>query len=391
MQCDGGDKVKANPPNDDAADMTEDRICFVRTVAAFRQYTHDAMHLLEGRYQQFALLSPRHRQLLGLEIDAIFSAYRTCVYTNDQLLQAICSTASDLFSNYWPNLSPTTVLQQQPKALDMDKAFSTLRQIARDWSAAGKIERDAVYKPIIDFLSATFPDRNSRSSVRVLNPGAGLCRLSVELALCGFSCQSNEFSYHMLIAGHFLQNHTNCSDEFQLHPFCDVTCNLVHREDQFAAVLVPDLCAGEEVQRLQNEGLHFGELSMVAGDFLEVYAKPDHQGAWNAIATCFFIDTAHNVIEYLEVMHTALCTGGIWVNIGPLLYHFADEVQQGGSQSETPKITIELSLSEVLAVANRVGFELLGQPRFVDTTYAANQRSMKQLVYRCAFFAMRKR
>lgn len=40
--------------------------------------------------------------------------------------------------------------------------------------------------------------------------------------------------------------------------------------------------------------------------------------------TCFFIDTAHNVLRYLEVIQHVLRLGGYWVNLGPLLYHWAD-------------------------------------------------------------------
>ena len=43
---------------------------------------------------------------------------------------------------------------------------------------------------------------------------------------------------------------------------------------------------------------------------------------WDVIVTCYFIDTAKNIIEYLEVIHHALREGGVWINLGPLLYHF---------------------------------------------------------------------
>jgi hypothetical protein len=45
---------------------------------------------------------------------------------------------------------------------------------------------------------------------------------------------------------------------------------------------------------------------MCGGDFMEVYRTPDQARRFDCIATCFFIDTAHNVIEYLEVIHHAL-------------------------------------------------------------------------------------
>jgi ATP-dependent phosphoenolpyruvate carboxykinase len=40
-------------------------------------------------------------------------------------------------------------------------------------------------------------------------------------------------------------------------------------------------------------------MSMCAGDFVEVYGDAKNAGQWDAVATCFFIDTGHNVVEYL--------------------------------------------------------------------------------------------
>ena len=63
---------------------------------------------------------------------------------------------------------------------------------------------------------------------------------------------------------------------------------------------------------------------MVAGDFLEVYCSEANRGKWDCVATCFFIDTAHNVFQYVETIHHCLRDGGVWINYGPLLYHFAE-------------------------------------------------------------------
>lgn len=37
---------------------------------------------------------------------------------------------------------------------------------------------------------------------------------------------------------------------------------------------------------------------------------------WDCIATCFFIDTAHNVIDYIDTIWKILKPGGIWINVG---------------------------------------------------------------------------
>lgn len=54
----------------------------------------------------------------------------------------------------------------------------------------------------------------------------------------------------------------------------------------------------------------------------EVYARPEWADHFDCVVTCFFIDTAHNVVQYVEVIRHCLKEGGFWLNLGPLLYHW---------------------------------------------------------------------
>jgi carnosine N-methyltransferase len=83
------------------------------------------------------------------------------------------------------------------------------------------------------------------------------------------------------------------------------------------------------------------------GDFEEVYGAEEGDGSehepqsgqWDAVLTCFFIDTvtiilphtgnnrcfltitstkAKNVINYLRIIHKILAPGGVWINLGAL-------------------------------------------------------------------------
>lgn len=38
--------------------------------------------------------------------------------------------------------------------------------------------------------------------------------------------------------------------------------------------------------------------------------------SWDCVATCFFIDTAHNVLDYVETIWKILKPGGVWINLG---------------------------------------------------------------------------
>ncbi|KAM1492435.1 hypothetical protein EV2_025128 [Malus domestica] len=114
---------------------------------------------------------------------------------------------------------------------------------------------------------------------------------------------------------------------------------------------------------------------------MEIFVE--RTGVWDAVVTCFFIDTAHNIIEYIEIISRILKDGGVWINLGPLLYHFADVYGQD-------EISIELSLEDVKRVALHYGFHFEKEST-VETTYTTNPRSMMQNRYYAAFWTMRKR
>lgn len=87
--------------------------------------------------------------------------------------------------------------------------------------------------------------------------------------------------------------------------------------------------------------------------------------------TCFFIDTAKNIIDYLNVIYQVLKEGGVWINLGPLLWQFvlptflsSALTSADGSflpsrsfeNNSTKDPSIELSLDEVKTLCAEIGF-----------------------------------
>ena len=64
---------------------------------------------------------------------------------------------------------------------------------------------------------------------------------------------------------------------------------------------------------------------MVEGDFTTAFS--DKTGAYDVVVTYFFIDTARNLMSYLDTIKRVLKPGGQWVNLGPLLYGTGPFVQ----------------------------------------------------------------
>ena len=47
-------------------------------------------------------------------------------------------------------------------------------------------------------------------------------------------------------------------------------------------------------------------MRMSAGDFVEVYSARAQAQRFNCVVTCFFLDTAHNIVQYLEIIASVL-------------------------------------------------------------------------------------
>merc|ERR1711865_487293 len=211
------------------------------------------------------------------------------------------------------------------------KVRSTLRQFVRDWSAEGKAERDSCYGPCIQALQAQMPSIPGKRKPRVLCPGSGLGRLPFELLCKGYASQQNEFSYHMILGSHLIFNRTSEAGNHVIFPYILDFQNRNAFEDNLRAIQIPDV----SLQGTIPEGA-CNDFSMASGEFVEVYK--DQIGEWDAVATCFFIDTAKNIFSYIRTLAAIVRQGGALVNCGPLLYHFADNDED---------ISIELSWEEV--------------------------------------------
>ncbi|TVU07327.1 hypothetical protein EJB05_47377 [Eragrostis curvula] len=237
----------------------------------------------------------------------------------------------------------------------------------------GKKERDECYKPILEELNRLFPNRSKQRPPSCLVPGAGLGRLALEISSLGFESQGNESSYYMLICSSFILNQTHEANEWTIYPWIHNNCNSLSDNDQLRPVKFPDIHPSSV-----TEGF-----SMCAGDFVDIYSEESQKCAWDAVVACFFIDTGHNIVEYIEIISKLLKDGGVWINLCPLLYHFAD------SYGPDDDMSIEISLEDVKKVAYHYGF-VMEMENMIETTYSANTRAMMQNQYRAAFWTMRK-
>lgn len=313
-----------------------------------------------------------------------------------------------------------------PNPTDQGKANSTIRQLYRDWSAEGAIERNACYGPIVQALNSEFAHIPiaQRGTIKILVPGAGLGRLPFEICKAGYAVEGNEISYHQIILSNHILNHTTSTAQYPLYPWALGFSNHLRRSDQLQRVLIPDVHPGTALSAASvGMDIHaFDRLSMSSADFCVAYKERNNMDVFDAVATVFFIDTAPNFIAYIETVKNCLRDGGLWINLGPLLWHFennppgtygkADQEdsaiqKDNGSQTldavalhqrentrENLGIgepgSVELTDEEVKELLKYFGFRIEQEKSGIETGYMQNPQSMLQSIYRPSFWVARK-
>jgi len=331
---------------------------FNEVVASFLNYRVSGMSELAG-YAGSVLKNTPKQDLknVGFDPNRWVDEVAGAIIVNQEVLELTVSA-------YLGDI-PDPLYTLPVESRNASKARTTLKQFAREWSEQGREERETAFLPILDALTQYLPVEPGNRP-KVLCPGSGLSRLPYEICRRGFDCQGNEFSYHMIIASNLVLNAGISKDSLTIFPAVHARGNRLEAETALKSVSFPDAAPAEE------PGLA-GELSLAAGEFSEVYGNSKSE--WDGIATCFFLDTAKNICQYIRLFAQLLRPGGVWTNCGPLLYHFAENLDD---------ISVELSWDEVKGLMGRY-FEIR-EERFIDCKYTCLEGMMSSTVYTCIFF-----
>ncbi len=341
-------------------------------VSAFFNYQIDSLRDVSRMERDFKSIGEKYIKRLSFDYTKRLEKLKHAIWQNYSFLLKIADPYKNMFKLFKASSGEMFMEPLIVELKDIIKMRSTLKLFIRDWAIDGTEERNSTYKPILEELNLFFKDRPKKDfeeGINVLVPGAGLGRLMYEIAKLGFKSQGNEFSYYMLLCSNYIFNNTTKKDEFVIQPLIHSFSNIYNEDIPFKKVLIPDENLAEELSKTDT-----GEMTMVAGEFCRVYK--DKLNFFDSIVTCYFIDTANNIIEYIETIYNIMKVGGLWINFGPLLYHYTD------NQNE---VSIELSWEEIKKIIIGFGFEFK-KVEEVKTTYSSNKESMMQRIYKCIFF-----
>ena len=342
-------------------------------VSAFFNYQIDALRDVSRMERDFKAIGEKYTKRLPFNYEDRIAKLKQAISQNYSFLLNIAQPYRNLFKL---NKTQSGEVYMEPlavQATDIIRIRSALRLFVRDWAIEGLDERKTTYEPILNELKLFFKNKSEKdfeNGINVLVPGAGLGRLLYEIAKLGFKAQGNEYSYYMVLFYTFFFSYEIKPNQFTIQPFIHTLSNLFDFETAYKKVMIPDENIKEGLSKTKT-----GSIFMMAGEFCSAYKEKVN--SFDSVVTCFFIDTANNIIEYIETIYSTLKEGGLWINFGPLFYHHTDNPRE---------ISIELGWKELKEVIVGFGFEFTKE-EIVETTYSSDKDSMIKRVYRCIFFS----
>lgn len=231
-------------------------------------------------------------------------------------------------------------------------AAMIVAHLVRDWSALGGRARERTHRPVLRAIRAL--QRSRRRPLTVLVPGAGACRLAWDIARLGNRVEANDVSAAMLVAARSVLSLG--TRRLQLYPRVRCTSGAVRRAACLDAHSIPDIAPSNCEPLLRGPPTLASAaiaLTMQVGSWAEMHTPPPVYGAsrmanatFDAVVTCYFLDTQANPAAAVARVRSLLVPGGVWINVGPLQWH-----DPGAG-------LLRLTLDELLALLDLAGFQM---------------------------------
>ena len=243
-----------------------------------------------------------------------------------------------------------------------DTASHIITHLARDWTLSGASIRKDTHGWIVEQLLNyhhqldLMPTNHSQLSP-VLIPGAGMARLAFDIAFTQsskadtetddeleiefypFAVEAVDNSLVMATAAYHVLHHHNSNNEegddnMNIYPIAaDPFINEVDTQRRWEQAVFPEDNVSNQLHGLNMlQSTNQPKLSYVIGNFVSIYASPSKHGLYGSIATCFFIDTATNIYEYIITIQNLLRSGGVWINLGPVQWHSNAQLQPSANE-----------------------------------------------------------
>ena len=294
--------------------------------------------------------------------------------------------------------SSTSANGSNSTSADITATYTTIDQLLihlmKDWSDVGRAasSRRNIYGSVLallesDDIQALLAEGKPTGGdrYRALIPGGGLGRLALEVCVLGkYDVEINELSplmtaaFSTLVTEMLPQYHRNgTTHEFYpllTFPLYD-DWNFDNRLEAHNFPSSDAMHIAHWVAERANNATLVASLVFQYGAFQNIYSTTENFERFNLIITCFFIDTATDLMIYISTIKNLLRIGGIWINTGPLHYH--------------DKSSVPYSYNYFTSILREVGFEIISQATVLSTYAGEEKHSMKPETYSCCLDAYR--
>ena len=182
---------------------------------------------------------------------------------------------------------------------------------------------------------------------------------------------ANEENINLCYAANFVLSKCQRVNEFRIYPSIHDLTNRESSSTVTTAVTFPDVTVkNHEELNLTTLGGNFRDTCNDLGD-----------ESVDCVVTWFFLDTAHNVVEYICLIEKVLKSNGIWINMGGLDYIY---------EPFNGETSIELPLDDLKGIITDLGFLTVKEMTLENFEFQEYSDSFLRKMFNCPFFVCKK-
>lgn len=331
------------------------KIELISAVKSLQAYSANSKRSNERHKKLFKMMTWRQQKLCE-DVGYVkrLSKIDQAVNKNQSFMTEIANHAIDMYGLSYQDFE---ILKDNKNSKNNSSSLNyrvveALGHFVRDWTKEGELELKYLMDNIKTELDRIIPS-DQRGKTCVVIPGSGLGRIAHDIANLGkeygsqfASVQAVEYSGLMNVCNSFIYNNNQSADgkgtDLEIFPYIHSSSNIVKSSSQFRSSKIDRLISKPANLQINHDDFRYFEI-------------PDSSKYDNVVVlSVFFVDTAENLIEYLDAIKSITSNKnvkrGYWINLGPLKY---------GSAAQA-----ELTAEELCKVRKAMGWNDL---RYVNT------------------------
>ena len=207
--------------------------------------------------------------------------------------------------------------------------------------------------------------------IHVVVPGVGVGRLPFEILQLNSNIKvtANEDDISLFYANNYILGEKS-KNMHKIYPNLYSLSNRFSRTEVINPVMFPDIISEDKNLNLTTYPESFAQ---VCENHLEAESV-------DIVVTWFFLDTAKNVLEYVELIEKILKPDGLWINMGGLQYMYEpyESVE-----------SIEISYKDLIGAIIDMGLIIENEKLLENYEYFLEDSNV-QTTYKCPYLVCRK-